>query len=276
MPEDAETPKVEEKPEEQAQDDKKDKKPKEGGGKGKGKGGKGKGKGGKGKTWENFSGPTGSGTGYRLNVKNLTKENDTKEKLLELFAPFGTVSEGDVKTKEDGSSKGFGYVILKDEAEAKKAMEALNDKEIGGKKLSVVPAERRPTDDMMPGKGKGKGMQDFNWASAQAAQAAWMAQFWAMQQMYASGWNPQGPWAGADTSGAKEYEGSLKSISAKNGYGFIVCGETHALYQRDVYIDKELLPEGAKPKDRIRFTVTMNNKNHPKAATATLVQSSGA
>jgi hypothetical protein len=41
-----------------------------------------------------------------------------------------------------------------------------------------------------------------------------------------------------------------------------------------VYIDKELLPEGAKPKDRIKFTVTMNNKNHPKAATASLVSQS--
>jgi len=208
-------------------------------------------------------------------VKNLTKETDTKEKLIELFAPHGTVSEADIKTKDDGSSKGFGYVILKDEDEAKKAIEALNDKEIGGKKLQVVPAERRATDDMMMpgGKGKGKGMQDYGWASAQAAQAAWMAQFFAMQQMYA-GWNPQAPWGGADQSGAKEYEGSLKSISAKNGYGFIVCGETHALYSRDVYIDKELLPEGAKPKDRIKFTVTMNNKNHPKAATATLVSQS--
>jgi RNA recognition motif-containing protein len=56
-----------------------------------------------------------------LNVKNLTKETDTKEKLLELFAAYGTVSEGDIKTKDDGSSKGFGYVIVKDEDEAKKS-----------------------------------------------------------------------------------------------------------------------------------------------------------
>jgi RNA recognition motif-containing protein len=273
MPE--EEAKTEEKPQE-TQDDKK--KPKDGG-KTKGKG-KGKGKGGKGKTWENFSGPTGSGTGYRLNVKNLTKEHDTKEKLTALFAPFGTVSEADIKLKEDGTSKGFGYVILKDKDEADKAIKELNDKEFGGKKLNVAPAERRATDDMamggmaMMGKGKGKGMPDaFGWGSAQqmqAAQAAWMAQFFAMQQMYAGGY-PQAPWGVADQGATKEYEGSLKSISAKNGYGFIVCAETHAIYGRDVYIEKDLLPEGANPKDRIRFTVALNNKNHPKAVTASKV-----
>lgn len=42
----------------------------------------------------------------------------------------------------------------------------------------------------------------------------------------------------------QEYEGSLKSISAKNGYGFISCEETKAHYQRDVFVDSALLPEG--------------------------------
>jgi len=105
-----------------------------------------------------------------------------------------------------------------------------------------------------------------------ASQQAFMAQYWAMQQAFMAQSLQQGMWPPAAGGGASEYEGSLKSISSKNGYGFIVCAETFNLYQRDVYIDKELLPEGAKPTDRLRFTVVTNNKGHPKAATAKLVQ----
>lgn len=236
--------------------------------KGKGKS-KGKSKDSKGKSWE-FSGPTGSGSGYRLNVKNLS--NDTKtEELKALFDPFGTVSASEIKTYDDGSSRGFGFVILANEEEGKKAIAELNGKKIGGKELNVAPAERRATDDDA---GKGKGKQGLDMASQQAA---WMMQYWAMQQafmaqsMQGGAWN-QGMW-GADgaAAGSQEYEGSLKSISAKNGYGFIVCAETYNVYKRDVYIDQELLPAGAKPTDRLRFTVTINNKGHPKAATASLV-----
>jgi len=238
--------------------------------KGKGKS-KGKSKDSKGKNWE-FSGPTGSGSGFRLNVKNLSHDTKTAE-LKALFDPFGTVSASEIKTYDDGSSRGFGFVILANEEEGKKAIAELNGKNIDGKELNVSPAERRATNDDA-GKGQGKGKQGMDMASQQAA---WMMQFWAMQQAYMAqsmqggAWN-QGMW-GADgaAGGSQEYEGSLKSISAKNGYGFIVCAETYSVYKRDVYIDQELLPAGAKPTDRLRFTVTINNKGHPKAATASLV-----
>lgn len=95
-----------------------------------------------------------------------------------------------------------------------------------------------------------------------------------MAQSLQQGMWPPGAWSGDSTMGgtAGEYEGSLKSISSKNGYGFICCADTYNVYKRDVYIDKELLPAGAKPTDRLRFTVVTNNKGHPKAATAQLVQ----
>ena len=59
--------------------------------------------------WEHFTGPTGAGTGHRLNVKNLTKETDTKEKLNKLFARFGTIIEADIKTKDGGSGERFWF-----------------------------------------------------------------------------------------------------------------------------------------------------------------------
>ena len=39
--------------------------------------------------------------------------------------------------------------------------------------------------------------------------------------------------------------GFLKSVSGKNGYGFIVCSEIQETFQRDVWVDSSLLPEGA-------------------------------
>jgi len=230
--------------------------------------GKGKSKGSKGK------GGRSSYDGYRLNVKHLADEIATADKLKELFAPFGTVSSAEVKTRDDGSSRGFGYVVLKDEAEGKAAIEVLNGKEFGGKNIDVGPAERRPQADDgkgYDGKGYGKGMgkkgQD-SWQAQQMYAAAYMNYMYMMQSSYAQ------QWAGGDSgSGEVTYEGSLKSISAKNGYGFVVCAETYNLYGRDIYIDKEILPEGAKPTDRIKFTVALNAKNHPKAVTASFAVS---
>merc|ERR1712217_75463 len=79
---------------------------------------------------------------------------------------------------------------------------------------------------------------------------------------------------GADPLGASlltapgEYIGTLKSINPKNGYGFITCDETRVLYNRDVYIDNDLLRPGAAVGDQLRFTVMLNEKGHPKAQTA--------
>jgi hypothetical protein len=70
---------------------------------------------------------------------------------------------------------------------------------------------------------------------------------------------------GMGLAGAPEYEGTLKSVSAKNGYGFLDCPETFNLYQRDVYVDKERLPLDASQGDRFRFTVEMSEKGQPKA-----------
>merc|ERR1712194_114751 len=136
--------------------------------------------------------------------------------------------------------------------------------------IDVGPAERRPQLDDGKGyfKGAGKKGQDPWQAQQQMYAAAYMNYMYMMQQAYTQ------QWAGGDaSSGEVTYEGSLKSISAKNGYGFVVCAETYNLYGRDVYIDKEILPEGAKPTDRIKFTVSLNAKNHPKAVTATFAVS---
>mmetsp|Transcript_28409 Transcript_28409/g.50534 ORF Transcript_28409/g.50534 Transcript_28409/m.50534 type:complete len:242 (-) Transcript_28409:150-875(-) len=78
--------------------------------------------------------------------------------------------------------------------------------------------------------------------------------------------------AAAVTAAAQEeYVGTLKSLSSRNGYGFIECEETRKIFNRDVYIAESILPEGGKEKGtKICFTIGKNSKGHPTAKTARL------
>lgn len=72
---------------------------------------------------------------------------NVKDSDLEaLFAEHGTVASAKVITDRDsGQSKGFGFVELNNDDEAKAAMAALNGKEIDGRSLTVN--EARPQVD---------------------------------------------------------------------------------------------------------------------------------
>ena len=66
----------------------------------------------------------------------------TDQELEELFTEFGTVTSAKVITDRDsGQSKGFGFVEMGDEEQAKKAIAALNGKEVGGRRLTVNVAK---------------------------------------------------------------------------------------------------------------------------------------
>lgn len=76
-------------------------------------------------------------------VSNLSFHT-TDEDLKNLFNTFGEVSSSKVITdRETGRSRGFGFVEMPEEADAKKAMEELNGKEIEGRALSVTVARPR-------------------------------------------------------------------------------------------------------------------------------------
>jgi RNA recognition motif-containing protein len=73
----------------------------------------------------------------KLYVGNLSYGTND-ESLGQLFAEFGEVVEAKVITdKFSGRSKGFGFVTMKDEETAKKAIEAVNGKEIEGRSIVV-------------------------------------------------------------------------------------------------------------------------------------------
>ena len=79
----------------------------------------------------------------KLFVAGLPYDLDDAE-LEEIFEKFGTVASAKVAIdKETGKSRGFGFVDMPDRAEAKDAMESLNEISLGKKPLVIKEAEER-------------------------------------------------------------------------------------------------------------------------------------
>lgn len=76
----------------------------------------------------------------------------TDEQLAEIFAAAGTVvSARVIKERETERSKGFGFVEMETEDEAKKAIETINGKEVEGRTITVSAA--RPQEERGPRNG---------------------------------------------------------------------------------------------------------------------------
>ena len=76
-------------------------------------------------------------------VAGLPYDLDDAE-LMEIFEKFGKVNSAKVAMdKATGKSRGFGFVDMPDSAEAKDAIENLNDISLGKKPLIVKEAEER-------------------------------------------------------------------------------------------------------------------------------------
>jgi RNA recognition motif-containing protein len=76
-------------------------------------------------------------------VAGLPYDLDDAE-LEEIFEKFGVVSSAKVAMdKETGKSKGFAFVDMPNSAEAKDAIENLNDISLGKKPMVVKEAEER-------------------------------------------------------------------------------------------------------------------------------------
>lgn len=104
----------------------------------------------------------------KLYVGNLPYTT-TDDDLKELFAPYGNVVSATVITDRDsGRSKGFGFVEMETDEEAKAAIEALNGKDFSGRNLVVNEArpreERsdRPRDDR-PRRDGGNSFRQRSW-----------------------------------------------------------------------------------------------------------------
>ncbi|HTS43693.1 MAG TPA: RNA-binding protein [Puia sp.] len=77
-------------------------------------------------------------------VSNLSFHT-VDEDLKKLFEQFGAVSTAKIITdRETGRSRGFGFVEMESQKEAKEAMESLHNKEIEGRPMSVTVAKEKP------------------------------------------------------------------------------------------------------------------------------------
>ena len=85
--------------------------------------------------------------GNKLYVGNLPYSYRDSD-MEQAFSQYGTVSSAKVMMERDtGRSKGFGFVEMSTEAEAKAAIEGMNGQQIGGRGLVVNearPMESRP------------------------------------------------------------------------------------------------------------------------------------
>jgi RNA recognition motif-containing protein len=80
----------------------------------------------------------------------------TEEELRALFAEYGEIDSAKIITdKFTQRSRGFGFVEMKDDAAAKKAIEELNGQDFMGKNLVVN--EARPKEDRGGSRGGGGG-----------------------------------------------------------------------------------------------------------------------
>ena len=85
----------------------------------------------------------------KLYVGNLPFSVDN-EGLKNVFSDFEVEEATIISDKYSGRSKGFGFVTIADDEQAKKAISELNDKEVDGRKIKVneaKPMEERPKRD---------------------------------------------------------------------------------------------------------------------------------
>ena len=93
--------------------------------------------------------------GNKLYVGNLAYSISEKE-LEQLFSQYGTVQSAKIITDRDtGQPKGFAFVEMGSDGEAKAAISGLDGKEVGGRAIKVN--EARPKEDRGGFGGGGRG-----------------------------------------------------------------------------------------------------------------------
>ena len=80
----------------------------------------------------------------KILIRNLARTT-TEAELRTMFEAHGTVQSCTlVMDKETGKSKGFGFIEMPKQGEAKAAMKQLNGKDVAGNKIRVKKAESKP------------------------------------------------------------------------------------------------------------------------------------
>jgi len=114
-------------------------------------------------------------------MKNLFVGNmsfqTTESDLRALFEPFGQITRVHIATdRETGRARGFGFVEMATDAEAAKAIAALDGKEVGGRNLKVNEARPKTERSGPPGAGRSRGgfsNEDYRGAARQPREPRW-------------------------------------------------------------------------------------------------------
>ncbi len=81
--------------------------------------------------------------GKKVYVGNMSPEADNAS-LEALFSMFGTVEKAYIIIdRETGRSKGYGFVVMSNDAEAQTSIAALNGKDCGGYTVKVNEAKAK-------------------------------------------------------------------------------------------------------------------------------------
>ena len=108
----------------------------------------------------------------------------TEADLTALLRPFGQVGRIHIVTdRETGRARGFAFLEMPNDAEAAKAVAALDGKEMGGRKLKVNEArpkgerpQRGNSDGGRPGGGRGRdgfSHEDYRESARQPREPRW-------------------------------------------------------------------------------------------------------
>ena len=101
--------------------------------------------------------------GRKLYVGNLPYTSGEQD-LQELFGRSGSVESVSVmRDMATGQARGFAFVEMATDAEALKAIEDLNDREFGGRNLTVNEARPRPERSGGGGGGGGRSRREPRW-----------------------------------------------------------------------------------------------------------------
>ncbi|PHH62425.1 hypothetical protein CDD81_7144 [Ophiocordyceps australis] len=95
----------------------------------------------------------------KLIIRNLPWSIKTSEQLAHLFQSFGKVKFADLPQSK-GKLKGFGFVTLRGKANAEKALQCINGKEVDGRTLAVDWAVDKETWDKQNAAQKGNEPDD--------------------------------------------------------------------------------------------------------------------
>jgi len=241
------------------------------------------------------------------NVKNKKKHDAACAHMQGALDEEGNVVDqekfkaaiAEISKEETAEEKKARNKAAKAEKKAKAKAEGKGEKK-EGKGKGTEKGQAKGEKGQGKGKGKGKKGDTSSAAPTQANYQAYQAQMqaWYALQMHAAmmsqwqqtqmqGWYQQnmaaqggasptaGGAAAAPAADAKEYLGELKKHTQRNGYGFIECAELKGGWPdeknpngRDIYIDTKLLPEGSTEiGSKLKFTLKLNAKGHPQAAT---------